>query len=285
MIVRKFILSIFCLVLLANNCSSADRTMLSTFAVVLQNIKIDRLANLRRDYLIIDYSFDGSQNAEIPFSDIARLKESGKKVFAYLCVGEAEDYRFYWKESYHTVWPSWIVRENPDWKGNYLIRYWDPAWKEILLVYMDRIKAAGFDGLFLDKVDAYYDFKEEELPDINKKEEMMSLLRFIMEKNTIEKKDFQIVLNGGEELAMEDPIVRDGSLGILVESLYTDGNNKERSAEEYNQRERDLKSLDRLNKKIFILEYATDKTMQTKLKKIARKNHFSIEFSNPDLSL
>jgi cysteinyl-tRNA synthetase len=259
--------------------------MLPTFAVVLQNIKIDRLANLRRDYLIIDYSFDGSQNAEIPFADIARLKESGKKVFAYLCVGEAEDYRFYWKESYNTVWPSWIVRENPDWKGNYLIRYWDSAWKEILLVYMDRIKAAGFDGLFLDKVDAYYDFKEEELPDINKKEEMMSLLRFIMEKNTLEKKDFQIILNGGEELAMEDPVVKDGSLGILVESLYTDGNNKERSAEEYNQREKDLKSLDRLNKKIFILEYATEKTMQTKLKKIARKNHFSIEFSNPDLSL
>jgi cysteinyl-tRNA synthetase, unknown class len=284
MLARKFILSIFCIVLLANNCSSADKSMIPTFSVVLQNINIDRLANLRRDYLIIDYSFDGSENAEIPYTDISRLKESGKKVFAYLCLGEAEDYRFYWKESYNTLWPSWIVRENPDWKGNYLVRYWDPNWKEILLIYMDRIKAAGFDGLFLDKVDAYYDFKEEELPEIDKKEEMKSLLRFILEKNKIEKKDFQIVLNGGEEVALEDTIIKDGCLGILVESLYTNGKNQERPAEEYGQREKDLKTLDRLNKKIFILEYISDKTLQYKLKKIARKNHFSIEFTNPDLS-
>jgi cysteinyl-tRNA synthetase len=285
MIVRKFILSIFCLVLLANNCSSADKSLLPTFAVVLQNINIDRLSILRKEYLVIDYSFDGSKDAEIPFGDITRLKESGKKVFAYLCVGEAEDYRFYWKESYNTTWPTWIIRENPDWKGNYLVRYWDPAWKQILLLYMDRIKAAGFDGLFLDKVDAYYDFQEGELPEIDKKEEMKSLIRFILEKNQLEKKDFQILLNGGEEPALEDKQIKDGTLGILVESLYTNGNNQERSAEEFGPREKDLNTLDRSNKKIFILEYTADKTLQTKLKKIAKKNHFSIEFSNPDLSL
>jgi len=285
MLVRKFILSIFCVVLLANNCSSTDKSMLSTFAVVLQNIQIDRLVNIRKEYLIIDYSFDGSKQAEIPFQDIQKLKVSGKKVFAYLCVGEAEDYRFYWQERFSSQWPDWIVRENPDWEGNYLVKYWEQAWKDILLLYMDRIQSAGFDGLFLDKVDAFYDFKEEEFPGIDKKEEMKKLLLYLLEKNKREGKNFQVILNGGEEIALEDSSIREESIGILVESLYTNGNNQERSTPEYEPREKDLKTLDRAGKKVFILEYATDKTIQLKLKKVAKKNHFSIEFSNPDLSL
>lgn len=285
MLARKLILSIFCVVLLVNNCSSADKSLLPTFAVVLQNIKIDRLVTMRKDFLIIDYSFDGSKEAEIPYADILKLKESGKKVFAYLCVGEAEDYRFYWKESYTNHLPEWIMRENPDWKGNFLIKYWEQTWKDILLLYMDRIQAAGFDGLFLDKVDAFYDFKEEELPEINKKEEMKKLLLFLIEKNQREGKNFQFIFNGGEEILVEDQEIRDVGLGILVESLYTNGNNQERAPEEIEPREKDLKILDREGKKVFILEYATDKSVQLKLRKVAKKNHFSIEFSNPDLSL
>jgi cysteinyl-tRNA synthetase len=285
MVVRKFILIFFCLVLLISNCSSTDRMLLSTFTVVLQNINIPSLVQLHKDYLIIDYSFDGSKEAEIPLSEISKLKDSGKKVFAYMCVGEAEDYRFYWQESYNQKWPTWILRENPDWKGNYLVKFWDPMWKEILQIYMERIKAAGFDGIFLDKIDAYYDYNEGEFPELNKKEEMKSLIHYIFEKNKINNKDFQILLNGGEELMLEDALIKEQCIGVLLESLYTNGKNKERSKEEYDKREKDLKTLDRFNKKIFILEYTSDKTLQIKLKKISRTNHFSIEFAKPDSSL
>lgn len=259
--------------------------MIPTFAVVLQNIDIEKLKPLYRDFLIIDYSFDGSMDNEIPHEDIQKLKDSGKKVFAYLSIGEAEDYRFYWREEYNQQKPDWIIRENPNWKGNYLIRYWSPQWKDIVKQYMVRIKKAGFDGLFLDKIDAYEDFKPEDIPHIDPRTEMIILLYDIFQYNKDLNSNFQFILNSGESIAMQDQTVREQAFAILVESLYTDGDNKERSLEEYGPREKDLKTLDKQKKWILILEYVTNSDLKIKLKKKSKANHFSIEYAKPDLSL
>jgi len=271
--------------LFGNTCSSTDKILIPTFAVVLQNINIEKLKSLRRDFLVIDYSFDGSGDNEIPQEDIQKLKDSGKKVFAYLSIGEAEDYRFYWREEYNQKKPDWIVRENPEWKGNYTIRYWTPPWKEIVKEYMTRIQKAGFDGLFLDKVDAYDDFKPEDIPHIDPRTEMIILLYHIFRTNQELGANFQFILNNGESIAIEDQLVSDFSFAILVESLYTDGDNQERTLEEYGPREKNLKALDKQKKWILLLEYVTSKDLQTKIKKKAKKNHFSIEYAKQDLSL
>jgi cysteinyl-tRNA synthetase len=107
---------------------------------------------------VIDYSSDGSAGGEFSAAQISTIKNGGVKVLAYFSIGEAEDYRFYfdpaWKRA--ATKPAWMGKENPDWKGNFKVRYWDPAWRDVALKpYLQRLVAQGFDGVYLDIVDAF----------------------------------------------------------------------------------------------------------------------------------
>jgi len=113
------------------------------------------------DLLIMDlFSPD---NIAFTESEVGRLKakaNGGRRlVVSYMSIGEAEDYRYYWKSEWKKDPPSWMDGENPDWEGNYKVRYWEEAWQEIIFggadSYLDRILVAGFDGVYLDIIDAY----------------------------------------------------------------------------------------------------------------------------------
>lgn len=113
------------------------------------------------DLALIDYSFDGGADAEYTPEEIAALKaQLNGKLLAYLSIGEAEDYRWYWNPSWRPGAPAWLGDENPDWKGNYKVHYWDPEWQAIIMQYLDKIVAQGFDGVYLDLVDAYQYYSE-----------------------------------------------------------------------------------------------------------------------------
>ena len=49
--------------------------------------------------------------------------------------------------------------ENPNWPGNYKVRYWEQSWKDIIYgndnSYLKKILDAGFDGVYLDIIDAF----------------------------------------------------------------------------------------------------------------------------------
>lgn len=102
-------------------------------------------------------------DAQLDAADIAQLKtkpQGGSRlVLCYMNIGEAEDYRWYWHPGWTADPPSWLGSENPDWPGDYLVEYWDPEWQAIIYgspdAYLDRILAAGFDGVYLDKVDSF----------------------------------------------------------------------------------------------------------------------------------
>jgi uncharacterized protein (TIGR01370 family) len=46
--------------------------------------------------------------------------------------------------------PGWFGPPNPNFKGLWLVRDWDPAWQAYLLSEIDKMIALGFDGVFLD---------------------------------------------------------------------------------------------------------------------------------------
>ncbi len=46
--------------------------------------------------------------------------------------------------------PCWLGRTNPDWEGNHKVQYWSEDWQRIVIDYLDRIIADGFDGIYLD---------------------------------------------------------------------------------------------------------------------------------------
>lgn len=129
----------------------------------LQNIDLEKLNQAEHDVLVIDYSSKGDEDNEFSTLDISRLKTnpdgSRRIVLAYLSIGEAEEYRFYWEEDWGRNPPSWLDEMNPDWPTNYLVRYWDPDWQSLILDepdgYLHRIMSVGFDGVYLDRVDSY----------------------------------------------------------------------------------------------------------------------------------
>ena len=125
------------------------------FLYQLQNVNLDDVMKTAYDLLIIDYSQDGSAEKKWKSSDIAAVKAKGMYVLAYLSIGEAENYRSYWQASWGPGSPSWLGKENPDWDGNFKVKYWDDRWKTLVKAYLAEIAAQGFDGVYLDVVDAY----------------------------------------------------------------------------------------------------------------------------------
>ena len=53
---------------------------------------------------------------------------------------------------------DWTSRH---WKGNYAVKYWSTEWREVLFRFgglFDQAIGAGFDGVYLDRLDAYMDW-------------------------------------------------------------------------------------------------------------------------------
>ena len=113
------------------------------------------------DLVIMDLFFNDGTAFTTEEVGRMRTKANGGRrlVVCYLSIGEAEDYRYYWQTSWKRHRPKWLDKENPDWKGNYKVHYWDPEWQEIICgssdSYLNRILGAGFDGVYLDIIDAF----------------------------------------------------------------------------------------------------------------------------------
>ncbi len=126
---------------------------------------ITELSGTNYDILIIDL-FDNDGN-KLTSDDISRLKQKAnggcRLVIAYMSIGEAEEYRHYWASAWESLPPLWLDEENPYWEGNYKVKYWEPDWKDIIFgnpeAYLDLILESGFDGAYLDIIDAFEHFE------------------------------------------------------------------------------------------------------------------------------
>lgn len=123
---------------------------------------IDILSKTTYDVIIIDMYFNG---IKLTKDEIDRLKEKpqgGKRlVIGYFSIGEAEEYRKYWKEEWNQDLPNWISHENKNWEGNYIVKYWSKEWKTIIDKMLKGYLNSGFDGVFLDTIDTYQGFEGE----------------------------------------------------------------------------------------------------------------------------
>jgi cysteinyl-tRNA synthetase, unknown class len=127
---------------------------------------VNALALTSHDLIIVDAFFDGAE--PLTTAQVSRLKQKAgggtRLVIAYMSIGEAESYRSYWESQWAQTKPSWLDAENPDWPGNYKVRYWDPAWQKIITGtggYLDTILRLGFDGVYLDIIDAFEYFESK----------------------------------------------------------------------------------------------------------------------------
>jgi cysteinyl-tRNA synthetase, unknown class len=125
---------------------------------------LDLLGDTSHDVIIMDLFFDGTALTNSEINSLKTKKNGGKRlVIAYLSIGEAEDYRYYWRSAWANNPPSWLVEENPDWPGNYKVAYWVKSWQNIIYgyntSYLKKITDASFDGVYLDIIDAYEYFE------------------------------------------------------------------------------------------------------------------------------
>lgn len=192
----------------------------------LQQVDPAAVAAAPYDLVVIDYARDGTANSAFEPARIAQMqrKPDGQRriVLAYLSIGEAEDYRFYWQRDWAVAPPAWLGAENPDWPGNYAVHYWDPAWQALILdgpgSYLDAIIDAGFDGVYLDRIDAF------DVPDVDhsrpRRLQLMSDFVGRIASHARERRPgFIVVGQNGEEL-LGDPAYAATVDGAGKEDLF-----------------------------------------------------------------
>jgi cysteinyl-tRNA synthetase len=192
---------------------TAGRSAVTSWAYQLADIEPSVIASLQVDLAVIDYAADGSAETAFTPVDTAHMKQCPdgrtKKLIAYMSIGEAEDYRFYWQKGWNKAKtrPAWLDDLNPDWEGNYKVRYWDPRWQAIILgspgAYLDRIIDAGFDGVYLDIVDAFEYWRDEKCSRMSADRDMIEFVSRIADYARDRHPDFMIIPQNGEALLQD----------------------------------------------------------------------------------
>src|SRR5438045_1452894 len=102
-----------------------------SFAYQLQNVNLIQLGKSKFDAAVIDYSSDTAPYTALQINRLQHSSGGPKRVLAYLSIGEAENYRWYWNKAWDANGdgipdkgaPSWLGPQNPDWPGNYKVKY------------------------------------------------------------------------------------------------------------------------------------------------------------------
>lgn len=222
-----------------------------------------RIAASPYDLVVIDYAQSAKGDlVEVPLTrdEVARMKvkpDGGKRIIiAYLSIGESEDNRYYWKAEWSRKRPAWMGAESKEWKGNYLVKYWEPVWQNYIygspLSYVDRILEAGFDGFYVDRADAYYRFGDTK----DARDKMAAFLVKLSAYIRSKKPDAGIMMQNAEEL-LDRPAVVAAIDAIAKEDLVYGITHRE----EINKRDdidystKLLKDAQKAGKAIFVVEY------------------------------
>ena len=232
----------------------------------LQKIDPDVLASVPYDVIVIDYSRDGSDERALTPDEVHKLKVksdgSRRVVLAYLSIGEAEKYRYYWQPDWETstLAPPWLAAANKRYATNFPVRYWQADWQAIVFRgennYLGRILNAGFDGIYLDRVDVHQEFEKENPAAA---EQMSAFVKALAAHARSLKPGFLVVPQNGEEL-LEGADYRAAIDAIAKEDLLFGAG---RSKHPNSQQQTDegvgyLKLITRDRKPVFVVEYLDD---------------------------
>jgi cysteinyl-tRNA synthetase len=173
---------------------------------------------------VIDYARDGSGETEFTSADVSLMKKrrdgEDRLVLAYLSIGEAEDYRYYWNTEWKKNLPDWLFPENEEWGGNYPVKFWRSDWQRIIFgspdAYLDKIIATGFDGVYLDRIDVYWELKEKRA---STQADMVAFVQRLAAYARSLRRGFLIVPQNAEGL-LEVPEYMATIDGIARESLH-----------------------------------------------------------------
>lgn len=142
-------------------------------------------------------------------------------LLAYINAGYAEEWRSYWPEIANASW----VHEPAEYEGEYYIEYWNPQWRDILEGVAHSYLQAGFEGVYLDNVDA-----AEIIDQINPQwaagvdtyQEMVNLVCNVSGYVKSLSPQYKVYINiGGAYYLLYDEALLSCIDGVLREELWT----------------------------------------------------------------
>ena len=137
-------------------------------------------------------------------------------LLGYFSIGEAEVYRDY----FSTIPAAALGPENPQWAGNYEVAYWTQEWRDVATAYLDRMIAAGYDGIYFDVVDECFTaWAQANAPGGDAVGEMVELVKYLADYAHAKDPDFKIWANNAEEL-LENSTYLATIDGMFKENLF-----------------------------------------------------------------
>lgn len=201
--------------------------------VNLETDTVDEIVESEHDLVVLDYIPSEQQNTDYPIGEVVdrlHAADHQKLVLAYIDIGQAEDYRVYWEEDWRIGNPDWIVANDPDgWEGNFPVAYWREEWQAIWLGddgLVSQIVDAGFDGVYLDWVEAYSDENvatAARRDSIDPLDEMTAWVGALAETGRDIDSEFLVVAQNAAELAAEDADYRAAIDAVAQEQVWFDG--------------------------------------------------------------
>lgn len=117
---------------------------------------VDLVRSTDRNLWILDVSYDRDQPSRWTYAEIdaMRATDPSRKILAMLSITEVDPGREYFEDVVSGAAPM-VVGPSRTAPGAMRVRWWEPAWQELVLSTVDAVLARGFDGVVLGGVDAF----------------------------------------------------------------------------------------------------------------------------------
>jgi cysteinyl-tRNA synthetase len=255
----------------------------------LQEPDLVELSHSNANIFVIDYSHDGTEEGAFTPADLQTLQTNGagtRTVLAYMSIGEAEDYRFYWQEGWKQGNPLWLDEVNPDWAGNFKVRYWDQDWQRVIfgspMSYVDKLLEAGFDGAYLDIIDAYAHYADQGRQ--SAESEMVEFVRALSAYAKGKDPDFLIIPQNAPELGAHASYL-EAVDGVAQEGLHYGYDNEGEATDPSVTSEIDayLKRFLDAGKLVLVVDYASSPENVSDAYSLSRAKDYSSTVTTVDL--
>ena len=202
--------------------------------------------------------------------EVSELKKKGFKVLAYLSIGTIEKERS-WYEDYK----KYKLKQLPDWPKEYYVNVRKTAWRKFLANRAATLLALGYDGLWLDNLDVYEEYKSTA---------MFNACLAVLQK--IKGMKAYVMINGGSEW-LDDAIDKKLELknyisGYTQEEVFSLIKSYSGKGKFGKQESKQSKFYQKLLKKVkkagpdgFLLEYTRDSDLKKTIKDFCEKNKMS----------
>lgn len=180
-----------------------------------------------------------------------KTKANGGKrdVLAYISIGEVEEGRAYMKSRGKK---NWNTGKTQGWQGNYAAKYWDEDWKGIVKQRVGNAIKAGYDGVYLDRVDTYENVKAPK----GSRAEMIAFVKEVAAEARSKRGNAAVVVQNAEELLTDKGYVN-AIDGVAKESLYygVKGKGRRNDAEDIDASRKLLRNAKKEGKAVYVVEY------------------------------